>query len=321
MPPLYNKKHAFFPVIILSNIALTFGYTNSFAGRSYDSFSRSTFSSSVDSIVSGCDSVVKPLSDNALVMRVRSGRSRTAGVKGSAITQKNYERVKSSGRRGTKNFVDPNKLFVGNLAYDVTSEELYDWFAEQGLGEHLISCKVIVDWKTQKSKGFGFAQFTSPIYATSAMEFIHGKKLKGRVVRLNQGQKKKPDSVYLVKKEKQMEIKDKEDEIISEVTGIAGIIADNVEEVSADLADDDDDDDDVPSIRDLMTAFEYEDFDDDNLDGEDDDDDFEYDGVFEEEYEDDDVAEDTEVFKNREQRRKEAAANKRRRKKGKGFGN
>lgn len=140
MSPLSSTKHAFIPIIILSNIAVTFGYTNSFTGRSYGSFSKST-SSSVENIVSGCETV-KPLTSNSLTMRVRSGRSRTAGVKGSAITQKNYERVKSSGRRGTKNFVDPNKLFVGNLAYDVTSEELNEWFTEKGLGEHLISCKV-----------------------------------------------------------------------------------------------------------------------------------------------------------------------------------
>ena len=149
------------------------------------------------------------------------------------------------------------------------------------------------------------------------MEFVHGKKLKGRVVRLDQGQKKKPEPVYLVKKEKQMEIKDKEDEIISKVTGIAGVQADDVSAINTDV---DNDDDDLPSIKDLVTAFEYEDFDDDNLDGENDDDDFEYDGVFEEKYEDDGIIKDTDAFKNREQRRKEAAANKRRKKKGKGFG-
>jgi len=83
-------------------------------------------------------------SSNSLVMRVKRKSSRTKHIAGSSVVQANYDRVKSAGRKGTKKFVDPNKVFVGNLSYSVTSEDLAKWFDNLGLGEQLISCKVRV---------------------------------------------------------------------------------------------------------------------------------------------------------------------------------
>jgi len=255
-----------------------------------------------------------------LMMRVKRKTSRTRDIAGSAVTQANYNRVKSAGRKGTKRFVDPNKLFVGNLSYSVTSEQLKEWFIDQALGDQLISCKVITDWKTNKSKGYGFAQFTSPLYATAAMENIRGKKLQGRVVRLDQGKKKEPEQLYFVKKTNQMKVEDEEDAIIAAATDAQVIAEDeNEEEQESDRKNPFVDEDGILSVRALLKSVEYEDFDDDELDGEDDD--FEYDGVFEEEYEDVPEFGDDGVFKNRSERRAEARANKRRKKKGRGFGN
>jgi RNA recognition motif-containing protein len=138
-------------------------------------------------------------------MKVSKGKSKMAGVKGSNISLKNYEREQNAGRKGSKRFVDPNKVFVGNLDYSVTSDMVHKWLIEdQGVPkQHLVKCKVITYWKTNKSKGYGFVQFTSPIYATSAMELIRNKKLQGRVVRLDQGQKKpSPQLGVLLKKKK-----------------------------------------------------------------------------------------------------------------------
>ena len=294
---------------------------SSFVGRSSPS-SGSYFANHVTSQIEQLESESARLSNanEGLVMRVKRKSSRTKHIAGSSITQANYDRVKAAGRKGTKRFVDPNKLFVGNLSYSVTSKGLKEWFNELGLGDQLIACKVISDWKTQKSKGYGFAQFSSPLYATSAMEFIRGKTLQGRVVRLDQGKKKEAESVYLVKQKSEVQVEEEEDAIIASSVHFEEPVnnkVDNDEKVEED-DDDYDDDDGIISIKELMMSVEYEDFDDNDLDGEDDD--FEYDGVFEEEYEDVPEFEDDGEFKNREQRRKEASANKRRKKKGRGFG-
>ena len=152
------------------------------------------------------------------------------------------------------------------------------------------------------------------------MENIRGKKLQGRVVRLDQGKKKEPEQLYVVKKTNQMKVEDEEDAIIAAATDAQVIAEDeNEEEQESDRKNPFVDEDGILSVRALLKSVEYEDFDDDELDGEDDD--FEYDGVFEEEYEDVPEFGDDGVFKNRSERRAEARANKRRKKKGRGFGN
>ena len=50
------------------------------------------------------------------------------------------------------------KLFVGNLSFDTTSDEIRDLFSEVGPVE---SCQVITDRDTGRSKGFGFVEMNS----------------------------------------------------------------------------------------------------------------------------------------------------------------
>lgn len=64
---------------------------------------------------------------------------------------------------------------------------------------------MIRDWKTGESKGFGFVSFTDPIFATSAMESLRNVKLLDRVVRLNQGgrKKKEPNAAFVTSDERE----------------------------------------------------------------------------------------------------------------------
>ena len=128
--------------------------------------------------------------EGGLVMRVSRRGSKMRGQE-FIVSKLNEERKAGSGKRGNSNFIDPNKLFVGNLDFGSTEVDLIGFFEEHGYGSHVTSCKVITDWKTGKSKGYGFVSFEDPIFATSAMESLRNLKLKGRVVRLSQRQTSK----------------------------------------------------------------------------------------------------------------------------------
>eukprot|EP00531_Pseudo-nitzschia_arenysensis_P002625 CAMPEP_0116136544 /NCGR_PEP_ID=MMETSP0329-20121206/11780_1 /TAXON_ID=697910 /ORGANISM="Pseudo-nitzschia arenysensis, Strain B593" /LENGTH=295 /DNA_ID=CAMNT_0003631417 /DNA_START=46 /DNA_END=933 /DNA_ORIENTATION=- len=126
------------------------------------------------------------------------------------------ERIKTAGRKGTKRFVDPCKVFVGNLSFDTNKNELANFILDT-MGQSrmaLHSFKVVKDWKTGKSKGYGFLEFTDPIYATVCMDVCNGKMLNGRPIKVSQGKKKdEEDQVFIKKKRKDAE--SEEDEAIS----------------------------------------------------------------------------------------------------------
>jgi RNA recognition motif-containing protein len=123
----------------------------------------------------------------------------------SKLASVHKERLKTAGRKGTKRFVDPCKVFVGNLPFSVDEKKLEE-FMLGAMGQTklvLHSSKVIYEWKTGKSKGYGFLVFTDPIYATVCMETCQGKMLDGRGVNISQGKKKEQDNqLYINKKRK-----------------------------------------------------------------------------------------------------------------------
>mmetsp|Transcript_27714 Transcript_27714/g.59232 ORF Transcript_27714/g.59232 Transcript_27714/m.59232 type:complete len:290 (-) Transcript_27714:52-921(-) len=111
------------------------------------------------------------------------------------------KRLKTAGRKGTKRFVDPCKVFVGNLSFETDKNELAQFILDT-MGQSrfvLHSFKVIKDWKTGKSKGYGFVEFTDPIYATICMDVCNGKKLNGRPIKVSQGKKKDEEAEVFVK--------------------------------------------------------------------------------------------------------------------------
>jgi cold-inducible RNA-binding protein len=81
------------------------------------------------------------------------------------------------------------KLFVGNLSFDTTSDEIRDLFSEVGPVE---SCQVITDRDTGRSKGFGFVEMNSREGADAAKDKFDGKDLHGRPLKVNDA---KPKSV------------------------------------------------------------------------------------------------------------------------------
>ena len=74
-------------------------------------------------------------------------------------------------------------IYVGNLAYGVTDNELRDAFAEFG---EVSRANVIMDRDTGRSKGFGFVEMPDNAQAEAAINGLNEKQLSGRAIRVNE---------------------------------------------------------------------------------------------------------------------------------------
>jgi len=77
----------------------------------------------------------------------------------------------------------PKKLYVGNLAYAVTDQDLKDLFSQSGAVE---SVAVISDKFSGQSKGFGFVEMADAAGADAAIKTLDGSELKGRNIKVNE---------------------------------------------------------------------------------------------------------------------------------------
>ena len=75
------------------------------------------------------------------------------------------------------------KLYVGNLAYSVTSESLEQMFLEFGT---VTSAQVIQDRETGRSKGFGLVEMQADDAAQRAISAMHEKEFDGRPLTVNE---------------------------------------------------------------------------------------------------------------------------------------
>jgi RNA recognition motif-containing protein len=75
------------------------------------------------------------------------------------------------------------KLYVGNLAYGVTSDALEQMFVEFGA---VTSAQVIQDRETGRSKGFGFVEMQADDAAQRAISGMHEKEVDGRSLTVNE---------------------------------------------------------------------------------------------------------------------------------------
>jgi cold-inducible RNA-binding protein len=75
------------------------------------------------------------------------------------------------------------KLYVGNLAFQTTSQELQQLFAQAGTVE---SASVVEDRETGRSRGFAFVEMSTAEEATSAIDQFNGKEVGGRALKVNE---------------------------------------------------------------------------------------------------------------------------------------
>lgn len=75
------------------------------------------------------------------------------------------------------------KLYVGNLAFQTSSQQLQELFAQAGTVE---SASVVEDRDTGRSRGFGFVEMSSKEEATAAIGKFNGKEFNGRNLNVNE---------------------------------------------------------------------------------------------------------------------------------------
>jgi len=76
-----------------------------------------------------------------------------------------------------------NKLYVGNLSYNIRDDDLQQAFAQYGT---VSSAKVMMDRDTGRSKGFGFVEMGSDPEAQAAINGMNGQALDGRAIVVNE---------------------------------------------------------------------------------------------------------------------------------------
>lgn len=75
------------------------------------------------------------------------------------------------------------KLYVGNLAFQTTSQELQELFATAGTVE---SASVVEDRETGRSRGFGFVEMSTKEESAAAIDQFNGKEINGRALKVNE---------------------------------------------------------------------------------------------------------------------------------------
>ena len=76
-----------------------------------------------------------------------------------------------------------NKLYVGNLSFRVTSEDLQEYFGAAGAVE---SANVVFDRETGRSRGFGFVEMADEDSANNAIAQFNGQEYDGRNIVVNE---------------------------------------------------------------------------------------------------------------------------------------
>ncbi|HNQ89195.1 MAG TPA: RNA-binding protein [Verrucomicrobiota bacterium] len=74
------------------------------------------------------------------------------------------------------------RLFVGNLAFNITENDLRDAFAAYGT---VTEASLMLDRMTNRSRGFGFVTMSTAEEAQKAIEAMNGKELDGRALTVN----------------------------------------------------------------------------------------------------------------------------------------
>ncbi|KAL7529407.1 hypothetical protein ACHAXR_002952 [Thalassiosira sp. AJA248-18] len=277
--------------IIIASIA-SCPSANSLAFDNLSSKSSSTFTSSTASRIlipyyetptpstaSPSTSSPPSTSSSLLTMKVSGQSKRSRSSKSSSLIELNNIRLQTAGKPGSKKFMDPNKLFLGNLPYDATEDDVYNLFATQwsiprdAVGDRIESIKIIRDWKTGNSKGYGFMQFYEPMVATSAMESVNkgnnlnkggAWKIKGRKIRLDQGARKESEEEKLLKKkikdkkkkqQQQQESSSSRDDLDEEGMVIHSVLQDVEGDGVSNIDDGDGEDDGLGMSEDDMITF------------------------------------------------------------------
>jgi len=82
-----------------------------------------------------------------------------------------------------------SKLFVGNLSFSTTEDQLQEAFGQFG---NVVEAKIILDRDTGRPRGFGFVTMDSENSAQEAIDGMNGTMLDGRPLRVNIAEERRP---------------------------------------------------------------------------------------------------------------------------------
>ena len=83
----------------------------------------------------------------------------------------------------------PWKLYVGNLSFEATENDLHSLFATQG---EVVSVTIVVDSQTNRSRGFGFVEMAQSDDAHQAIANLDQTEFMGRTLRVNMAKPHEP---------------------------------------------------------------------------------------------------------------------------------
>jgi RNA recognition motif-containing protein len=80
-------------------------------------------------------------------------------------------------------------IFVGNLAYTATEQDLRQLFEQYGAVD---KTNIITDRETGRPRGFGFVEMSDSQAARAAIEGLQGKEIEGRAITVNEAKPREP---------------------------------------------------------------------------------------------------------------------------------
>ncbi|MCA9273186.1 MAG: RNA-binding protein [Phycisphaerales bacterium] len=84
-----------------------------------------------------------------------------------------------------------SKLYVGNLSYQTSENELREIFSQHG---EVVSATLVMDRETGRPRGFGFVEFADASSAKAAIEALNGANVGGRDLTVNEARPREPRS-------------------------------------------------------------------------------------------------------------------------------
>jgi RNA recognition motif-containing protein len=81
------------------------------------------------------------------------------------------------------------KLYVGNLSFQTSEQELRDLFSQYG---EVTSASLVMDRETGRPRGFGFVEFSDAEAAKAAINGLNGKNIGGRDLTVNEAKPREP---------------------------------------------------------------------------------------------------------------------------------
>lgn len=84
---------------------------------------------------------------------------------------------------------DSNRLFVGNIPFRMTQDELHDLFSQAGA---VVSVHIPTDRETGRPRGFGFVQMEDDTSKDQAVQMFNGYSVSGRALVVNEARPREP---------------------------------------------------------------------------------------------------------------------------------